>query len=335
MQDSYEKIKIALPEDLLELIDRDAESFDFFKKDKSVNRNGFVNALLVAYFDAFRQKEAEERAHLLALAKKSSLSEKDSSLFIDSIIAEGYKGYVKKANYSASLSFRPTKESIYIISHIESNLLKGSTLSDYFRRMLFAYGSLPQFRREAIVFKDVYKKASKAIEDKKQVYVYTANNAGQRKPISPYGFAVVAEETYNYLLYKEGGDCRSFRLSKIKDIIELDSPAVFDEVDQDVFRRLAEYGPQYSYSRHPFETEIVLTEKGQSLFKKLYVYRPKVERIEDNHYFFRCSLDQLEQYFRRFGAECQVIKPETLRQRLIAYYKKAYQSLITNNLKGQ
>lgn len=166
MQDSYEKIKIALPENLLELIDRDAESFDFFKKDKTVNRNGFVNALVVAYFDTFRQKEAEERAHLLALAKKSSLNEKESSLFIDSIIAEGYKGYVKKANYSASLSFRPTKESIYIISHIESNLLRGSTFSDYFRRMLFAYGSLPQFRREAIVFKDVYKKASKAIEAK-------------------------------------------------------------------------------------------------------------------------------------------------------------------------
>lgn len=77
-------------------------------------------------------------------------------------------------------------------------------------------------------------------------------------------------------------------------------------------------------SRRHQEAEIVLTERERerSLLKKLCVYRPKVEWIDGDHYFFRCSLDQLEQYFRRLGGKCRVIKADKLRQRLVKYYQK-------------
>ena len=94
------------------------------------------------------------------------------------------------------------------------------------------------------------------------------------------------------------------------------------------FERMMMYGPQYLYLDNDQEAEVILTKKGQKYFKSFYVYRPVVDRIEGNHYFFKCSIDQLTQYFSRFGSECYVIKPNNLRMRLINYYKEAYRNLV-------
>ena len=178
---------------------------------------------------------------------------------------------------------------------------------------------------EKILFKDIYHKLEKAIKEQKKVYLSTRFNSGKRNLISPYAFAVVQEETFNYLLCKEENYCHSFRLSKIKDVIIRDERTDFSEKDLLLFERMKKYGPQYSYQSDESEAEIILTPKGQKYFRNLYVYRPIVDRIEEDHYFFHCSLDQLEQYFSRFGSECYIVKPLRLRRYLIRFYKKAYE----------
>lgn len=326
MQASYEKIKVAVSEDLLKILDRDVESFEFRKKDLSLNKNSFINTLISSYFDAFNEKEKEMTAKLNEIADKCGLRDEKKDKFIEMIVRNSYKEYQKKDNYSKAISFRPIKKNLYTIDYIENNLLAGSSLSDYFRRMFASYCSLPQYQRERILFKDIYNKVEEAIRRKKKIYVSTRFNAGNRTPISPYSFAVVKEETYNYLLGKNE-DYRNFRLSKIKDVIIINEDTSFTAEDKAHFERMIKYGPQYFYSNEEEEAEIILTPKGQNLFRSFYVYRPLVDRIEGDHYFFKCSLDQLFQYFSRFGSECYVIKPQTLKRRLIKYYRNAYEQL--------
>lgn len=326
MQDTFEKIKIAIPSDLAKIIDHDVLTFEFRKKDHSPNRNAFLNRLIVSYLEEFSSQDQEERKRLLSLAKGCPIEGEALNDYIDKILKEEGKGFRKKENYSKSLSFRPTKESIYVIDYIENNLLSKTTLSEYFRRLFSRYCSLPQYQREKILFMDIYHKLKKAIQEKKKVYLSTRFNSGKRNLISPYAFATVQEETFNYLLCKEENCCHSFRLSKIKDVILVDEKADFSEKDLLLFERMKKYGPQYSYQSDESEAEIILTPKGQKYFRSLYVYRPIVDSVEEDHYFFHCSLDQLEQYFSRFGSECYVVKPLRLRRYLIHFHKKAYEN---------
>lgn len=328
MLESFEKIKIAVPKEINKILDRDIESFEFLKKDLSLNKNSFINSLIIAYFEQFMKEEKNERELLIIQAKKYNLVGEDVDKFINQVLKMYYNNYQKKESYSETISFRPTKKSIYAIDYIENNLLSKSTLSDFFRRLFYRYCSLPQYQRERIIFKDIYQKISKAIDDRKQVYIATRFNAGNRFSTSPYTFSVVKEETYNYLLCKDEKSYRTFRLSKIQDCIITDKEAVFDEKDRSHFERMMMYGPQYLYLDNDQEAEVILTKKGQKYFKSFYVYRPVVDRIEGNHYFFKCSIDQLTQYFSRFGSECYVIKPNNLRMRLINYYKEAYRNLV-------
>ena len=54
-----EKYKIYIPEEMRLRLLNDAELFDFYKKDGSINLNGFLKELLLQYFDEYR--ETKER----------------------------------------------------------------------------------------------------------------------------------------------------------------------------------------------------------------------------------------------------------------------------------
>ena len=128
-------------------------------------------------------------------------------------------------------------------------------------------------------------------------------------------------------LCKDKNGYRSFRLSKIEEILFLNETSSFNDEEIAHFKKMIKYGPQYIYTSKDEEVEIELTKKGINYFKKYYVYRPIVDRIEGYHYFFNCSIEHLFQYFSRFGAECYVIKPKSLRVRLIMYFKNSYREL--------
>ena len=61
MLESFEKIKIAVPKEINQILDRDIESFEFLKKDLSLNKNSFINSLIIAYFEQFMKEKKNER----------------------------------------------------------------------------------------------------------------------------------------------------------------------------------------------------------------------------------------------------------------------------------
>ena len=48
-----EKIKIYLPNDIYQIILKDMELFEFYKKDGSLNRNEFLNKLITNYYEIY------------------------------------------------------------------------------------------------------------------------------------------------------------------------------------------------------------------------------------------------------------------------------------------
>ena len=58
----------------------------------------------------------------------------------------------------------------------------------------------------------------------------------------------------------------------------------------------------------------------KDLFKKIYLYRPVVDKIDGNLYHFYCSHHQIMHYFKRFGADAMIISPIELAESMKKYY---------------
>ena len=80
-----EKYKIYIPEEMRLRLLNDAELFDFYKKDGSINLNGFLKELLLQYFDEYREtKERLLDTILSDLSAFSSISHEDADAIADS-----------------------------------------------------------------------------------------------------------------------------------------------------------------------------------------------------------------------------------------------------------
>ena len=64
----YDKIKIYVTASIAETLRKDAESFEFFKRDgRTINKNALLTRLIVNYFDEYR----EHRTNLLDYLEKT------------------------------------------------------------------------------------------------------------------------------------------------------------------------------------------------------------------------------------------------------------------------
>ena len=93
---------------------------------------------------------------------------------------------------------------------------------------------------------------------------------------------------------------------------------------------MALYNPAYEINDDD-ECCVFVTEEGQKSYKMIYSQRPPYVRIipEENGYlyYFDCSKEHVERYFRRFNpGEAVVKEPDQLRQRIISSYKLALES---------
>ncbi len=76
------------------------------------------------------------------------------------------------------------------------------------------------------------------------------------------------------------------------------------------------------------EACVRLNSYGIKSFNKIYYGRPQYDRIEkkddQTYLYFRCSLDQLFLYFKRFeNGSAEVLHPESLRNRMIKFHEDA------------
>ena len=318
-----EKIKVNVTARTAEILEKDAEAFEFFKKDgRSLNKNAFITKLIVNYSEKFRKRQAEL---LLMVRDKAAEYVRMDEVRLEHMCRALAAGLNKREaapfgeKFDKVVAVKPTKESAPVIAYAEKYEMKGSSLSEYFRNMFSSYAALPQDEREKIIFMPQYVALMEAIKAKKQVFVTTSH--ARQKQVAPYAFACSKEELHCYLLgTADKGACVPLRLSRVVSVVRLEEDAVFDKEQVAMFARMTAFGPQFSYGKAETTAAVRLTERGKSMFTALYVHRPVPVKTEGDMFYFDCSHMQLAQYFVRFGKEAFVVEPLELRRRIKRFF---------------
>lgn len=328
-----DKIKIRVTKEVYDVIRKDCEAFEFLKPNGELNKNAFFTCLINNYYKSYQSKEKE----LLFLFKSElKLNDEISEMRLVNKLNK-LTNCPNKEKYTETISIKPTKDSKDALAFIESFLLNGTTISEFFRNMFASYCLLPQDRREQIIFKPQYEAILKAIQNKKKIF-FTTKTSNIKHQEAPYEIATSKEELHCYVLTKYKDNCRAFRLSRIDTVLELTDNAVFNDSDRIIFNKMIKYGPQFEYKVEEKEAKVRLTETGKNLYRRYYVHRPIADRIDGNDYYFSCSHKHLLSYFIRFGKEAFVMEPLELKKQIYKYYKdsfKFYQDQYINEQKNR
>lgn len=348
-----EKYKIYIPEEMRLRLLNDAELFDFYKKDGSINLNGFLKELLLQYFDEYREtKERLLDTILSDLSAFSSISRDDADAIADKIMntylrrperdilhftqdalarqtAAGFGRNTRSAlkiERNAAITLTVSGRSLNIMCSIESNMLSRVSLSQYLNDFFSSYLSISRKDRERILFQDIFEELNTAIR-KNSIIRFTSTSAPNVIfTVQPYCIAASKEEQCNYLLCldNETGIPRSFRVSRIRALYSSSDKFIPNESRKLELQEIARRSPQ-STSKG-IEAEVRLTEKGLQKFHLVTKNRPDVLRKEGNTLYFHWPKLQLEEYFRRFGKEAVILSPEECRESMRFFYKKAWEA---------
>lgn len=322
----YDKIKIYVTKTIAALLERDADNFEFHKTDGvTVNKNAFLTALIINYQDDFTTRQQNLYGKIEEVLNATRLTPSEVST-ITTLICEGVNREITASpteKFDGLISYKPTKESTPIIDYAENYLLNGSSLSEFYRNMFTSYASLPQDKREEIIFRNVVTKLNKAISDGKKVFITTINNTGKPQELEPYAISRSKEELHIYLLAKSGNFRIPIRISRVKSVTILNSSSNFSSEDETFFSKMQAYGPQFSYSKNDPVIKVKLSSVGVKKFQRFYVHRPIPLTIEGDVYTFNCSQDQVIQYFSKFGGDAFILSPAETREKVMRFYSKA------------
>ena len=325
-----DKIKVYLPEQVQNILLKDMELFEFFKKDGTLNRNDFYNVLIENYYELYHERSSDIFDHIQGvIAEHSSLNSMEIRQ-----IASDIQNYVEtKSNQlegnlsEVTISIKPTKHTSRIFQFIESYHIRNSSMSNYFRNMLASYTLLPQDRRERIIFKETVETIEEAIANERKIY-FTTTSYDVMHIVSPYRITNSTEELFNYLIGEYKGNAYSFRITRLRKVIILNEAASFSEENEKVFGMMLKYGPQFAYRSDTAPlVKVRLMERGQDMLKKIYLHRPRLLGKEGDLYTFECAPSQAYQYFLKFGRHALVLEPKELQSDLHKFYsiaEKAY-----------
>ena len=315
-----EKIKISVPERTYELLRRDARDFRVIKPSGGENLNAFINRLVVNFYEEFASDDEKLRESIRGAL--SSLPEKYAKEAFPEVLralAKREKAEDAEGN-SVCISFKPTRYSELATFYIENVLLKGESLSSFYRRMFIAYSKKQKNEREKMIHRQSCELLSKALERGVRVCIQLEN--GQvYNDASLYAIAPARDELFNYALFYSDKRNRTVRLAKIKTVSLLTESAEIPEAAKQMFARQVAAGAQYPvYSTDKEPIRVQLSEKGRALFEKIYLYRPTPVSIEGDVYVFDCSANQVLYYFERFGEEALILSPKKLGIFMRNYY---------------
>ncbi len=317
-----EKYKIYLSDDMKSRLINDAELFEFTKKDESVNLNAFLKTLIVNYFDQYRYDSEKLLENILQdLTSTASISEKDAAMLADKIVSTYIRNDQSQSGKTSAVTLTVSGSSYDIIKIIENNLLKETSLSQFLKDMFNSYLSIPRSERESIIFNDTYEDITKALKEHK-ILSFTNTTSGDDLAylVEPYVIAPSKEEQCNYLICMDRKlrKPRTFRISRLRSVfVTADS----FPIDPEIQKELREKAIRSPHSVSPtVEAVVRLNKYGVRKFKVITKNRPLVSKIEGDLYYFDWPELQLEEYFKRFGRDAIVIKPDSLRERIKKFY---------------
>ena len=326
----YEKIKISLSKNTLDILKKDCADFKIVKANGEPNVNAFINTLVVNFYERFSASEETLHADV-----KSALT-MIPQYYQEKIFQDIMKVFTKRSGNddeikdTTTFAFKPTKNSEKALVYIEHVLLQQESLSSFYRRMFFAYAQKTKNEREKIIHKESFELLQKAIKQGMQVCIQLQSGEVLNN-LSLYAISASKDELFNYVLAYDGKHNLTLRLASVKTVSLISTSSKIPQDNKDLFDRQIACAAQYPmYNTDDQPIQVQLTAKGKRLFEKIYLYRPTPTSIEGNIYTFNCSANQLLYYFERFGEHALILSPRKLGIFMRNYYHfalKKYKTL--------
>lgn len=326
--DDFEKVNVYVPGEVYDMLERDIEMFEIYKKDgRSLNRSHFRNKLIQGYHDSYVEETKRTHSGILSFLKETSLTEKERHEIAERLAEEvSYRGGKRGGKGSRPISIKPAGRTKDIMCLIPSS----EAPSQYFRRMIISYCSKSFSQREQIVFKDVFTRLCEYCKEQQPVYISTIWNPSKMHEVLPVRMAIGVEEMYNYLLCQEVNpdtqrpEARSYVLHRISSLNVSPMKAGLDSGVKRHLQEMVKKGPQFAINEDE-EVCVRLTGKGQNYYSRIYFGKPRYTKIvecEDGYYhYYHCSMDQVFFYFRRFDpSTVEIIAPISLREKMKQFY---------------
>ena len=217
-------------------------------------------------------------------------------------------------------------------------------VGEYIKAILEEYAELPYVRREQIYCREVCDEIRKALVNRNLLKI-TLHSVSRETGLhnvmymKPYEITTDPEHLYNYItgfcLIEEENLWRptSVRLSSVlRCEVRLSSGFLSARQIRELEQTVEKYGVQYLANRNAAEEILVrFTPAGERLYGRLLHLRPAWERkgTEPRTYIFTCSPRQAENYFFKFGADAEILRPAWLRQRFQEKYREALEAYTT------
>ncbi len=329
-----EKYKIYIPEDMKSRLMNDAELFEFFKKDGSINLNAFLKELLINYFDEYRNRKAKLLKTILTdLGEFPSISQTDADAIADKIINTYMKSDKYRTDRNTSITLTVSGRSYDVMKAIENNLLSDISLSQYMNDLFSSYLSIARNSREMIIFRDTFEELNEAIRNKRIVTFSTSSSRDLVFTVKPYVIAASKEEQCNYLLCSDVRNqlLHTYRMSRITALYTTSDCYIPNEDERQTLLEIARKNPQSTSKT--IDAVVKLTERGVHKFRMIVKNRPDVLRKEGNTYYFNWPRGPLEDYFRRFGYDALIVSPEECRESMKAFYGRSLETYTKNRIK--
>ena len=328
-----EKYKIYIPEDMKSRLMNDAELFEFFKKDDTINLNAFLKELLVNYFDEYRDKKAKLLETILAdLSEFPSISHKDADAIADRIINTYMKSDKYRTDRNTAITLTVSGRSYDVMKAIENNLLSDISLSHYINGLFSSYLSIARNSREMIIFRDNFEGLNEAIRNKRIVTFSTTSSNNQVFKVKPYIIAASKEEQCNYLLCTDANHrtLHTYRVSRITALYTTSDCYIPNEGDRQKLLEIARRNPQSTAKN--VDAVVQLTDRGIHKFHMIVKNRPEVLKREGNTFYFNWPKGPLEDYFRRLGYDALIVSPEECRESMKSFYGRSLNIYKKNRL---
>ena len=309
------KIKVNLDKKSYHTLINDMKLFKITKYDGTPNKNKFMNLLFQNYYLDYVKETESIISNATKLMKKYNMNNPE---FASELAMElyDYKHQSIDTYYNESLTFYLSEENEFIFETLNSSLAHLGA-SAYFRKLIYRYLEYPQYKREEIIYKHILEPIYKAIDNKELIKLKLEKT---ELVVKPYKIGTSKEEIYSYLLGLTKGTPISIHVLKIKVAVGMKNTFTFTPDEEKNLSDVYRLGIQFPF-KNICKAEVELNPAGIKLYNSKYLNRPDAVKIEDNHYFFECSFDQLLHYFLAFGSKARIITPEYLGKSIYKSYK--------------
>ena len=321
-----ENFNVKVSNKIIEILEKDIEIFN------QKNRNNMINKIIHTYLKIKNEDDVQEKIFNDIKKIDINISEEKEKK-IKEIIRKNLYGTLKiKKGNSKLINFHLNKKTFQECKSLGENLNYFDT--EFFRVIFEWYSLKAKYEREQILFYEEMAIIKEAIDKKYELeFKVKDNNAKLLKITNSYPFGIFEskDENYNYFVTADNnGNIYSTRISNIMDLTLIRKVfSVNKEVQEEAKKRIKN---RYYGMGNIVKCKIEFTEAGYRIYKVIFHLRPKpIEEDGKNRILiFNEPEDSLFFYFRQFGENIKILEPESLKQKLKTFYKKALESYEKN-----